>query len=83
MDINRTTAFAYNADGKLLTLTVQYAITGDQVTRFDYGTALAESGAASRQRSEAEGMRNGFCLYLYQFADGHWKQVKWFPYAVD
>jgi len=25
----------------------------------------------------------GYSFYLYQFVDGQWKQVKWFPYAVD
>ena len=49
MTTNLTTAYAYNADGKLLTLTVRNGVTGDQVTRFVYGTTLADSGVASNE----------------------------------
>jgi len=40
---NRTTAFAYTADGQLKTLTLVNPITGDQVTRWIYGTTLEDS----------------------------------------
>jgi YD repeat-containing protein len=43
----RVTAFTYNTDGKLLTLTARNSVTGDQVTRFVYGTTLEDSGVAS------------------------------------
>ena len=36
-DQNRTTEFAYNADGRIKTLTAKNSVTGDQVTRFVYG----------------------------------------------
>lgn len=42
MDTNRTTTCAYNADGKLLTLTVSNSVTGNQVTRYVYGAMQKE-----------------------------------------
>ncbi|MCX6908425.1 MAG: RHS repeat-associated core domain-containing protein [Verrucomicrobia bacterium] len=54
MNTNRTTAFTYNADGKLLTLTVRNSVTGDQVTRFVYGTTLEDSGVASNELLRAK-----------------------------
>ncbi|MES2659494.1 MAG: RHS repeat-associated core domain-containing protein [Verrucomicrobiota bacterium] len=44
---NRTTQYAYNADGVLETLTMQNSATGAQVTRWEYGSTLTESGVAS------------------------------------
>jgi YD repeat-containing protein len=50
MSANRTTAYTYNADGKLLTVTaINGEISDDQVTRFVYRTMLEESGVASNQ----------------------------------
>jgi RHS repeat-associated protein len=46
-DINKTTEFGYNPDGKLVTLTARNSVTGDQVTRWVYGTTLDDSGVAS------------------------------------
>jgi len=54
MNTNRTTAFTYNADGKLLTLTARNSVTGDQVTRFVYGTTLEDSGVASNDLLRAK-----------------------------
>lgn len=53
-DINRTKVFTYNADGKQLTLTVRNSVTGDQVTRFVYGTTLKDSGVASNRLLRAK-----------------------------
>src|SRR3954467_1966029 len=46
-DQNRTTEYSYTLDGQLETLTARNTETGDQVTRWFYGTTLAESGVAS------------------------------------
>jgi RHS repeat-associated protein len=46
-DINKTTLFGYNLDGKLVTLTAQNSVTGDQLTQWVYGTTLSDSGVAS------------------------------------
>ena len=43
---NRTTAFAYTGDGQLKTLTLVNPTTGDQVTRWIYGTTLEDSEIA-------------------------------------
>ncbi len=43
---NKVTEYAYNLDGKLVTLTARNAETGDQVTRWEYGTTLAGSWPA-------------------------------------
>ncbi|MEX2579015.1 MAG: hypothetical protein WD342_08150 [Verrucomicrobiales bacterium] len=43
---NRTTAFGYTAGGLLETLTLKNAVTGDQTTRWVYGTTLEDSGVA-------------------------------------
>lgn len=53
-DQNRTTEFTYNADGKLETLTVKNDVTGDQVTTWDYGTTLSDSGVASNELLRAK-----------------------------
>jgi hypothetical protein len=46
-DQNRETDYAYNADGKLLTLTAINSTTGNQVTQYVYGTTLENSDIAS------------------------------------
>lgn len=48
-DQNRETNFAYNADGRVKTLTVKNSITGDQVTQYVYGTTLSDSDIASNE----------------------------------
>ena len=45
-DKDRTTLFAYNANGVLITLTAKNPTTGDQVTRYVYGTTLSDSNIA-------------------------------------
>jgi len=51
---NRTTAYDYNADGQLEILTLVNSVTGDQVTRWIYGTTLAESGVADNSLLRAK-----------------------------
>jgi len=46
-DVNRTTQFGYHPSGGLETLTLVNDITGDQVTRWVYGTTLSDSGIAT------------------------------------
>ena len=46
-DVNRTTLFGYHASGGLETLTLVNDVTGDQLTRWIYGTTLTESGVAT------------------------------------
>jgi YD repeat-containing protein len=46
-DVNRTTLFGYHPSGGLETLTLVNDVTGDQVTRWVYGTTLADSGVAT------------------------------------
>ena len=46
-DQNKEMLFAYTADGTLHTLTARNSATGDQVTRWEYGTAREDSGVAS------------------------------------
>jgi YD repeat-containing protein len=46
-DVNRTTRFAYHPSGGLETLTLVNDVTGDQVTRWVYGTTLTDSGVAT------------------------------------
>ncbi len=43
---NRTTEYVYAPDGGLSRLIVKNIMTGDQVTRWDYGTTLEDSGVA-------------------------------------
>jgi len=43
---NRTTGFSYTPDGQMKSLTLVNALTGDQVTRWIYGTTLEDSGVA-------------------------------------
>lgn len=43
---NRTTEYVYAPDGGLSRQIVKNVVTGDQVTRWDYGTTLDESGVA-------------------------------------
>ena len=43
----RESQCAYNADGRLKTLTAKNAITGDQLTKYFYGVTSPESGLAS------------------------------------
>ena len=46
-DQNRTTDYTYTPDGQIATLAARNATTGDQVTRWFYGTTLNDSGVAS------------------------------------
>ncbi len=46
-DQNRTTWTIYTADGLVSRLTASNAVTGNQQTKYDYGTTLANSGLAS------------------------------------
>ena len=43
---NRTTEYSYTVGGQLECLTLKNAVTGDQVTRWTYGTTLADSEIA-------------------------------------
>lgn len=43
---NRTTEYIYAPDGGLSRLIVKNVVTGDQVTRWEYGTTLAGNGVA-------------------------------------
>lgn len=45
--LNRETTFSYNLDGRLRYLTAKNAVTGDQITKFVYGTTLTNSDIAS------------------------------------
>ncbi|MCI0539757.1 MAG: transglycosylase SLT domain-containing protein [Verrucomicrobiales bacterium] len=45
--LNRETQFAYNGDGRLKTLTAKNATTGDQLTKYVYGTTTSDSDVAS------------------------------------
>ena len=47
LDTDKTTQFAYNADGRLKALTAVNSVTGDQVTKYAYGTTLSDSDLAS------------------------------------
>lgn len=46
-DVNRTTRFGYHPSGGLETLTLVNDVTGDQTTRWIYGTTLADSEVAT------------------------------------
>jgi YD repeat-containing protein len=46
-DVNRTTLFAYHPSGGLETLTLVNGVTGDQVTRWVYGTTMTDAGIAT------------------------------------
>lgn len=58
-DQNRTTELSYNADGKLETLMVKNADTGDQVTTWEYGTTLSDSDVASNELLSAQEYPDG------------------------
>ena len=45
-DVNRTTEYGYSPDGLLEHLTLRNEVTGNQVTRWVYGTTLADSEVA-------------------------------------
>ena len=45
--LNRETQYIYNTDDRLVTLTAKNAVTGDQITRYCYGTTLSDSDLAS------------------------------------
>ncbi len=53
-DEDVTVEMTYNADGQLATLTAKNPATGDQVTRYVYGTTLADSGVATSTLKRAE-----------------------------
>jgi RHS repeat-associated protein len=46
-DVNKTTTFAYNGDGRMITLTAVNVDTDNQITQWIYGTTLADSNVAS------------------------------------
>ena len=50
----RTTEFAYHASGQIQRLTLRNPTTGDQVTRWIFGTTLTESGLASNRLLRAK-----------------------------
>jgi len=45
----RDTQYAYNADGRLATLTAKNSVTGDQLTKYFYGSTLTETAVASNE----------------------------------
>jgi RHS repeat-associated protein len=51
---NRTTEYEYTLEGQLAVLIARNEETGDQVTRWHYGTTLAESGVASNSLLRAK-----------------------------
>ena len=51
---SRTTEYRYNADGKLVQLTLRNEATGDEVTRWEYGVTKAEGGIASNELLRAK-----------------------------
>ena len=53
-DANRTTEYQYTLDGQLAVLIARNDVTGDQVTRWIYGTTLEESGVASNSLVRAK-----------------------------
>ena len=53
-DEDVTVEMTYNADGNLSTLTVKNPATGDQVTRYVYGTTLSDSQIATSTLKRAE-----------------------------
>lgn len=53
-DEDVTVEMAYNADGQLLTLTAKNPATGDQVTKYVYGTTLSDSEIATSTLKRAE-----------------------------
>jgi RHS repeat-associated protein len=46
-DTNKTVLTAYNADGKVTSITSENSATGNQMTQYVYGSTLASSGIAS------------------------------------
>jgi len=53
-DEDVTVETTYGPDGQVLTLRAKNPATGDQLTRYVYGTTLADSGIASSQLKRAE-----------------------------
>jgi RHS repeat-associated protein len=53
-DQNVMVVTTYNADNLVLTLTAKNPVTGDQTTRYEYGTTLADSGIARNDLRVAE-----------------------------
>jgi RHS repeat-associated protein len=53
-DINKTTAYTYNANGQIGTLTATNVSTGNQVTQWVYGTTLSTAGVASNELLQAK-----------------------------
>jgi YD repeat-containing protein len=51
---NVVTEMRYGPGGQLVELTAKNPVTGDQVTRYEYGTTLEESGIASNDLLRAE-----------------------------
>jgi len=70
-DQNRTIWTTYTADGQVKTLTASNADTGNQQTKYDYGTSLSNSGVASSQLlrfvtyPDALGTGSDFVTYSY------------------
>jgi YD repeat-containing protein len=53
-DVNVTVRTAYNADGNISTVTAVNSVTGDQTTKYVYGTTLSDSDMASSLLKRAE-----------------------------
>ncbi|HQG48456.1 MAG TPA: hypothetical protein PK373_05155, partial [Sedimentisphaerales bacterium] len=53
-DEDVTVEMTYNADGQILTLTAKNPTTGDQITRYVYGTTLDDSAVARADLLRAE-----------------------------
>ena len=53
-EINITVETTYNADSLVATLTAKNPVTGDQTTRYEYGTTLADSDIARNDLLVAE-----------------------------
>jgi YD repeat-containing protein len=74
-DQNRESDYAYNADGKLATLTAQNSTTGEQVTSYTYGTTLSNSDVASNDLLASVTYPDGNSVTMYYNALGELKQL--------
>jgi YD repeat-containing protein len=52
--LNKTTAFTYNANGRIGVLTATNATTGNQITQWIYGTSTGDSGVVSNELLHAK-----------------------------
>jgi YD repeat-containing protein len=53
-DVNRTTEYKYTVEGQLEELIVRNSVTGDQVTKWHYGTTLVDSAISSKSLLRAK-----------------------------